>query len=195
MLVHETKLNNELEVEGCIIPNCEQRYWTMTSARTHFDDANKQNGKAHLIHTFSHNANVLVRNEIELYNVSSFLADFGGYLGLLLGESLISYLLWATHCIKKLIQKLKQNSKKDKERIDIPGNLQLKSAIEPKKGIMAMNICQAWQERKILTDTSPQTLKSIYHSNIHKDIAMVATFATCQPESPNTISAQLQPYS
>ena len=58
-----------------------------------------------LIYTFSHNTVVLVRKEIQLYTLASFFADFGGYLGLLLGESLVSYLLRVAHWIKKLKQK------------------------------------------------------------------------------------------
>ena len=92
---------------GCLTPNCEERVWTITSTRTHFDQSLDDNmdQSTRLIYTFSHNTVVLVRKEIQLYTLASFFADFGGYLGLLLGESLVSYLLRVAHWIKKLKQK------------------------------------------------------------------------------------------
>ena len=53
--------------------------------------------------SFPHSSKVLVRNEINLYTVSSFFADVGGYLGLLLGESLISYFLLVIQWLKKIV--------------------------------------------------------------------------------------------
>ena len=91
----------------------------MTSARTHYLKAKgyhmNKNSRSHyskgkpvdhtrLRYTFSHNTKILVRTEIKLYTLASFFADFGGYLGLLLGESLVSYLLRASRWIKRLKQ-------------------------------------------------------------------------------------------
>ena len=39
------------------------------------------------------NSKVLLRKEVKLYTLINFFAEVGGYLGLLLGESLISYII------------------------------------------------------------------------------------------------------
>ena len=74
------------------------------NSRIHFSQGKPVDQNTRLIYTFSHNAKVLVRTEIKLYTLASFFADFGGYLGLLLGESLVSYLLRASRWIKRLKQ-------------------------------------------------------------------------------------------
>ena len=90
---------NELYEKGCIISNCKLTSWNIKSS------AKIDNPKdaTHPAFIFSHKTKVLLRNEIELYTISSFFADIGGYLGLLLGESLISFFLmgvnWAKKCV------------------------------------------------------------------------------------------------
>ena len=95
---------DELEKRGCIIPNCEERTWHIESFQkenlTNFN-ISEENLKLTII--FPHSSKVLVRNEINLYTVSSFFADVGGYLGLLLGESLISYFLLIIQWLKKIV--------------------------------------------------------------------------------------------
>jgi hypothetical protein len=90
---------NDLYERGCIISNCKQKSWKIESS------TKMQNPKAvtWIAFQFSDKTKVLLRNEMELYTISSFFADIGGYLGLLLGESLISFFLmsvnWAKRCV------------------------------------------------------------------------------------------------
>ena len=91
MSIGEFEATNELEKMGCIISNCQQKSWnieTTTKMKNPFNP-----NTTHPWFIFSHKTKVLLRNEIELYTVSSFFAEIGGYLGLFLGESMISYFL------------------------------------------------------------------------------------------------------
>ena len=104
----DASIEMELMEEGCPIPNCRQRAWTIDST----EKFARKNGGAESNSTsiemelsFPHYTQVLVRNEIKLYTFSSFFADVGGFLGLLLGESLVSYVLLGTHWMTKFIKK------------------------------------------------------------------------------------------
>ena len=98
-------IGKELMEEGCPIPNCHQRAWTVDFT----EKFNKEKTGNELIPeiwlTFPHYTTVLVRNEIKLYTISSFFADIGGFVGLLLGESLVSYVLLGTYWMKKIMKK------------------------------------------------------------------------------------------
>ena len=50
---------------------------------------------------------VLVRREVKLYTAINFFAEVGGYLGLLLGESLLSYIIAASKWLLFFARKLK----------------------------------------------------------------------------------------
>ena len=90
---------NELYKKGCIISNCKLTSWNIKSSTKVHNPIDA----TFPIFIFSHKTKVLLRDEIELYTISSFFADIGGYLGLLLGESLISFFLmgvnWAKKCV------------------------------------------------------------------------------------------------
>ena len=97
--------------EGCPIPNCHQRAWTVDFTEK-FDNVKGKNesslnfdSRSEIELTFPHYTTVLIRNEIKLYTFSSLMADIGGYLGLLLGESMVSYVLLGTHWMTKFIKK------------------------------------------------------------------------------------------
>ena len=95
----------ELIEAGCYIQNCKERTWTIDSVFTLDSNARGKNSSHSTIsYSFPHYTKVLVRNEIKLYTFSSFFADVGGYLGLLLGESLVSYVLLGTHWMAKVIK-------------------------------------------------------------------------------------------
>ena len=100
MSIGEFEAKNELYEKGCIIPNCKQTTWNIKSSKKLENPWDPKSTYPQFI--FSHETKVLLRNEIELYTISSFFADIGGYLGLLLGESLVSYFLlgvkWAQKC-------------------------------------------------------------------------------------------------
>ena len=90
---------NDLYERGCIIPNCKQKSWKIETSKK----LNNPFDATYPVFLFSDKTKVILRNEIELYTISSFFADIGGYLGLLLGESLISFFLmgvnWAKKCV------------------------------------------------------------------------------------------------
>ena len=101
----------ELMEEGCPIPNCHRRAWTVDFTEK-FDNVKGVNesslnfdSRSEIELTFPHYNTVLVRNEIKLYTFSSWMADIGGFMGLLLGESLVSYVLLGTHWMTRFIKK------------------------------------------------------------------------------------------
>ena len=50
------------------------------------------------------NSDYIVRQEYLTYDISSFIADVGGYLGLLLGHSLLSIYEWLMKWICKAVK-------------------------------------------------------------------------------------------
>ena len=58
---------------------------------------------------------VLQRREMKLYTPINFFADVGGYLGLLLGESVISYIIMISKWIYVIGKKLKNKCRKKTE--------------------------------------------------------------------------------
>ena len=106
--------SNELINEGCFIPNCVQRSWKIK--KENYDDYEK-NGKlttGFQYEWFQHTP-ILLREEVELYTLVNFFAEVGGYLGLLLGESLISYIITTTKWFQSLRRKLKERCRKADE--------------------------------------------------------------------------------
>jgi hypothetical protein len=86
-----------------VLPYSSALAWTIDSTEK-FDiekAGNESSSEIQLVLEFPHYTKVLVRNEIKLYTFSSFFADVGGFLGLLLGESLVSYVLLGTYWMKK----------------------------------------------------------------------------------------------
>ena len=61
------------------------------------------------------NGKVVVREEVKLYTPINFFAEVGGYLGLLLGESLISYLITVSKCFQTLKRKFIECCRKTDE--------------------------------------------------------------------------------
>ena len=103
--IERPESQKELLDQRCIIPNCHQRTWTIDSKKMLALSKYAHGGNQSISEIwldFPHYTQVLVRNEITLYTFSSFIADVGGFLGLLLGESLVSYILLGTHWMKKM---------------------------------------------------------------------------------------------
>ena len=98
--IGNSEVIGELKKRGCLIPNCKQTTWKIQSGQ---QKKSHGHNKTELLLSFPHSSKVLIRNEINLYTVSSFFADFGGYMGLLLGESLISYFLLIIQWLKKIV--------------------------------------------------------------------------------------------
>ena len=82
------------------MPKCEQRSWSIRSQE-------KEKGSAGFWLLMPENTKVLIRKEVRLYTLLNFFGEVGGYLGLLLGESLISYIIAASKCILIFARKLK----------------------------------------------------------------------------------------
>ena len=56
---------------------------------------------------------VLLRQEVRLYTIINFFGEVGGYLGLLLGESLLSYILIGSNWIQVISRKMRRTSVPD----------------------------------------------------------------------------------
>jgi hypothetical protein len=97
MSIVEFGATNELYKRGCLISNCKQKSWNIASVKR----LENLKNDTWIVFMFSGKTKVLLRNEIELYTISSFFADIGGYLGLLLGESLVSYFLLVVKWVQK----------------------------------------------------------------------------------------------
>ena len=101
----DDSIGKELMEKKCPIPNCHQRAWTIDSTEKFDYEKGGNESSSEIWLTFPHYTTVLIRNEIKLYTFSSFIADIGGFLGLLLGESLVSYVLLGAHWMKKKLLK------------------------------------------------------------------------------------------
>ena len=101
--------HKDLIKDGCFIPNCQQPSWeTKKEILTSYKDSGFE-----LI--MPKRPKVLARREMKLYTPIHFFADVGGYLGLLLGESLISYIVIMTKLIHVIGKKLKNKCRKKAE--------------------------------------------------------------------------------
>ena len=99
----------DLIKEGCFIPNCQQRSWEIKKEKlTNYEVSGFE-------FTMPKNLKVLVRREMKLYTPIHFFADVGGYLGLLLGENLISYIIMMSKWIHVIGKKLKGKCRKNAE--------------------------------------------------------------------------------
>ena len=85
------------------MPNCMQRSWTIKREKT------LAINKTGFQFQIPRHMKVLVREEVKLYTFINFFAEVGGYLGLLLGESLLSYLMTASKWFQCLKQKFKEH--------------------------------------------------------------------------------------
>ena len=88
--------------KGCLIPKCKQRKWNII-----------ENGYFALENTtgFSfkifHGTQVKVKKEVKLYTFTNFFAEIGGYLGLFLGESLVSYIFMVIKWLQIVVRRFK----------------------------------------------------------------------------------------
>ena len=110
MNILEPEGDKELKKEGCFIPDCLQRSWSIRF-KENYDIKLVGNGKKNdtsgFMYDMPQDTKTLVRKEVRLYTAINFFAEVGGYLGLLLGESLISYLIISSKWIQIIHKKLK----------------------------------------------------------------------------------------
>ncbi len=79
----------ELEEFGCRKPNCITDEWYMVSRDTFVNYENKNQFGA-VVLEMSPNHCWKITKDVLIYGFGNFIADFGGYLGLLLGASILS---------------------------------------------------------------------------------------------------------
>ena len=103
MTAFEPKMKQELIDEGCFQPNCAFRSWSIERS-TEFGMGDCEKDCQSVFRFFFPQTDVVIRNEMQLYTVVNFFAEVGGYLGLLLGESLFSYFDVAWDATAQLIQ-------------------------------------------------------------------------------------------
>ena len=70
MSIGNSKVIGELEKKGCPTANKEPGKFNLDKKINHMDTT---------LNYFPYSSKVLIRNEINLYKVSSFFADFGGH--------------------------------------------------------------------------------------------------------------------
>ena len=120
MNIFKPKIQQELIKESCFIQNCEQRLWQVQFRDTVFAERipKKFQFGVGFYYLLSSETKLLVREEVNLYSMVNVFADIGGYLGLLLGESLISYILMGSNWIQKLVLVIKGKCGKIKDKTE-----------------------------------------------------------------------------
>ena len=117
MNILKSDQSKELINEGCFMPNCIQRSWEVKKSNYLEKIKNGNLGIGFKYEIFQP-AKVLVRKEMKLYTLINFFAEVGGYLGLLLGESLFSYLITASNWFTILKRKFKEHCRKIDEEAE-----------------------------------------------------------------------------
>ena len=88
--------------KGCFTPNCKQTVWVKNQyAKSYIEDYDSSQIRIFIPST----SKVIQRREIRLANVATFMADFGSYLGLFLGGSILSLTEIAFTYVKSISQK------------------------------------------------------------------------------------------
>ena len=75
-------------VDYKIANKCERNVWKFTTLYSHKHDENELNGT--MVTLMMPSDEVEIHEEVRLYTIANFIADFGGFLGLLLGASVLS---------------------------------------------------------------------------------------------------------
>ena len=104
----------EIKNERCFVPNCEKRSWEIKST-DRYDSLN--NNSNDISFEIFHKSKLLVRREVKLYTFLNFFAEVGGYLGLFLGESLVSYLLTGWNWLKIFKRKCTNRQPEEEETV------------------------------------------------------------------------------
>ena len=111
--------NKELINECCFLPNCLRRSWTIKN-RKEVEKIKNDTLMTGFVYDLPQHTKVLVREEVQLYTLINFFGEVGGYLGLLLGESLISYLIITSNWVQILGRKLKARCRKAEKEPESP---------------------------------------------------------------------------
>ena len=121
MNILKPETDEELNKEGCFIPDCQQKSWSIGFKETYDlktmrHETSMENATDGFL--FEMPQETLVRKEVRLYTAINFFAEVGGYLGLLLGECLFSYLIILSKWIQIIYKKLKGKFTKIDEDIE-----------------------------------------------------------------------------
>ena len=108
-------VQKELKDEGCLDFNCIQRTWDIK----HFDTRADQTNQTWFWYYVPHHSKVLIRKEVKTYTFTNFFAEVGGYLGLLLGESMVSYLIMSITWLEVIMKKIAARCQGPGERSNV----------------------------------------------------------------------------
>ena len=114
MSILDEEIKNEIENEGCFIPNCEQRTWEIESK----DLWESEKNETVISFAIFHKSKLMFRREVKFYTFTNFFAEVGGYFGLFLGESLVSYFLIGWRWLKLIANKCKSKYSKKEESVN-----------------------------------------------------------------------------
>ena len=85
MNMESEEIRAKIQKKGCFLENCKKTTWV----KNPYQYGRTDKKMAFLMHLPS-NAKVLQRSEVHIATFDTFVADFGGYLGLFLGASILS---------------------------------------------------------------------------------------------------------
>jgi hypothetical protein len=105
-------VQKELKDEGCLDFNCIQRTWDIERFDTRADPTNQ----TWFWYFVPNHSKVLIRKEVKLYTFTNFFAEVGGYLGLLLGESMFSYLIMSINWLEVIRNRIAVKCQNPEER-------------------------------------------------------------------------------
>ena len=89
------------EETGCMA-KCQRKEWEI---RRIFDDKTEVNGSKIAMWMFYANGRYRVGSQLLTYDFNTYVADFGGYLGLLLGYSIVSFFDKAQEIFNHIMKK------------------------------------------------------------------------------------------
>ena len=99
MDMESEEIRTEIQKKGCFVPNCKKTTWVKNSYAYGREDKNM----VYLLHLPS-NTKVLQRREVLIATFNTLGADFGGYLGLFMGASILSLTDLALEYLKSVSQ-------------------------------------------------------------------------------------------
>ena len=97
--IFQSQVRKEIENKGCFVPNCIQNFWKVKTSR---EIIVPNQEKTDLLFLMPGKKKIMARKEVPLYTFSTFFAEVGGYLGLLVGESLYSFYERGLNILSKL---------------------------------------------------------------------------------------------
>ncbi len=100
----------ELEDFGCLMSNCIFDQWQPLYQETKTNKVAPGSNQAKFLLELSKKDCLQTTKQILIYGFGNFVADFGGYLGLLLGASLLSIYDRIHDCVESFISRCKKNS-------------------------------------------------------------------------------------